>query len=109
MNAQWAEVLRAVGNVAIFWSATVGMASVFVHSRVAWWRTEMGRHLMAYMLVVGTVLLLSSIRIAVGDAPWFGFLRFIVFLFVPVVMTQRLWLQLKAQRQLKRDRERETR
>jgi uncharacterized membrane protein len=83
------------GNGLIVWAALVGTASVVVHSRVAWARTAMGRHLMAYMAVMAAV---SCIRMVLGDAWWFALLRLIVFIGVPVVMTQRLWLQIKARR-----------
>ena len=92
------DMLRAVGNGLILWSAAVGIASVIVHARVPWWRTQMGRHLMAYMTVIAAVLTLSSVRVFTGDTWWFAVLRVVVFFGVPLAMTQRLWLQIKAQR-----------
>lgn len=94
-------VLNLIGTVLIFWGAGVGVASVIVHSRVDWWRSEMGRHLMAYMAVIAAVLVLSCIRALTGnsgDSWWFQLVRLIVFVGVPVVMTQRLVLQVKARR-----------
>lgn len=90
--------LYAVGSVCIFWAALVGVASVVAHSRVRWWVTPMGRHLMAYMTVIAAVLVLSCVRILLGDSVQFQVLRMIVFVGVPVVMTHRLWLQIRAQR-----------
>lgn len=90
--------MRWIGNGLILWAALVGMVSVVVHARVPWWRTQMGRHLMAYMLVVAAVLTLSSIRVVAGDSWGFALLRLVVFAGVPIVMSQRLWLQIKAQR-----------
>ena len=92
-------MLRWVGNGLIVWAAAVGVASVIVHLRVRWWATQMGRHLLAYMSVMATVLVLSVVRLALGDTWWFQLLRLAVFIGVPIVMTQRLYLQLKAQRE----------
>lgn len=92
------QLMEWAGAVLITWAAVVGVASVVVHSRVPWWTTELGRHLMIYMSVIAAVLAMSAIRFFVGDAPWFQVLRFIVFIGVPLAMTQRLWLQIKAQR-----------
>lgn len=97
------ELLRWAGSVLIIWAALVGTASVVVHARVQWWRTEMGRHLMAYMSVIAVVLVLSCLRIFFGDTWWFSLLRLITFVGVPIVMTQRLMLQVKAQREARGD------
>ena len=93
------DIFRWIGNGLIVWAALVGTASVVVHSRVDWRGTVMGVHLMYYMTVMAAVLVLSCIRIFFGDTWWFALLRLIVFIGVPLVMTQRLWLQVKAQRQ----------
>lgn len=98
MDDQQVEVLRWLGNILIAWSACVGVASVVAHLRVRWWATEMGRHLLAYMSVMAAVLVLSTIRIATGDSWWFQIVRLVVFSGVPIVMTQRLALQIKARR-----------
>jgi hypothetical protein len=98
-------VLREIGNILIWWAAIVGTASVVVHARVRWWDSEMGRHLMVYMTVIAAVLVLSVIRTVVGDSWWFQLLRTIVFIGVPFAMTQRLWLQIKAQRLDREERE----
>jgi hypothetical protein len=91
-------LVHLVGTVLIHWAAAAGVASVVVHSRVRWWDTEMGRHLMAYMSAFALVLLLSCVVNDVGDSAWFQVLRLVVFVAIPLVMTWRLWLQLKAQR-----------
>lgn len=99
-------LLNLVGTVLIVWAAVVGVASVVVHSRVDWRSTAMGRHLMAYMSVIAAMLVLSVIRYVIGDSEWFQLLRLIVFAGVPVVMTQRLMLQLGARRLMKAGRSR---
>lgn len=98
MANQSYDVFRYVGNAMIVWAAVVGAASVYVHTRVRWWASEMGRHLMAYMAIIDAVLVLSCARIVFGDSWWFQLFRLVVFTGVPVVMTHRLWLQLKARR-----------
>ena len=91
------QILRWVGDVLIVLSALIGVASVAVHLRVRWWETEMGRHLLAYMSVIGAVLVLSSVKIVLGDSWGFQVLRTVVFAGVPAVMGWRLKLQVQAQ------------
>jgi hypothetical protein len=91
-------IIQLIGNVLIFWAALVGTASVIVHARVPWWRSEMGVHLFVYMIGIALVLDLSCIKILLGDSWWFTLLRLIAFIIIPVAMSQRLWLQIKAQR-----------
>lgn len=98
MTDQHVDVLRWIGNALIIWSALVGVASVVVHSRVRWWATEVGRHLMAYMTVIAAVLVLSSVRIVIGDSWGFQVIRLVVFAGVPLAMMWRLKLQVRAQR-----------
>jgi hypothetical protein len=90
-------VLRVTGNAFLCWAALVATASVVVHARVLWWRSVMGRHLMAYMGVMALVLDLGVVRLVTGDSWWFQLIRLLVFVGVPVVMTWRLWLQIRAQ------------
>ncbi len=97
------DLLQWVGNILLFWSAAVGVASVAVHARVPWWRSEMGVHLMCYMVVVGTVLVLSCVRIIFGDSEGFRTARLLVFVGVPIVMTHRLILQIRAQLPSRKD------
>jgi hypothetical protein len=91
-------VLIDIYSVLVVWAAIVGVLSVVLHSRVAWRATPMGRHLMFYMGVIAAVLTLSSLRILfTWNANWFLILNVMVFAFVPLAMTQRLWLQWRAQ------------
>jgi cytochrome bd-type quinol oxidase subunit 2 len=68
----------------------------------AWRRTELGRHLMAFVLAPALVLLLSIIRAILGadlDTLWFLVLRMFAFTAVPLVYAQRIWIFLKTQRE----------
>lgn len=94
-------LFNLIGNGLIVWAALVGVASVIVHSQVAWWDSPMGRHLMIYMSVIAAVLVLSCVRVFFGDSQWFQLVRMIVFIGVPLAMTQRLALQLRARRKPK--------
>lgn len=93
-----AQVLSFVGSILLTYCAAVGTASVYVHSRVDWRATQMGRHVMYYMAAITLTLDLGVIRFLFGDSPWFQALRTVVFLGIPVVMTQRLYLLIRAQR-----------
>ena len=93
------EVFRLVGNALLSASAVIASVSVALHLRVPWWRSEMGRHLMAYMLVIAAVLDLGVIKLIIGDSVGFAALRTATFALVPAVMAWRVWLQIKAQRE----------
>lgn len=105
-------IFHDIGTVLIHWAALVATASVVVHTRVRWRETAMGRHLMAYMTAMAVVLVLSCIaNDTMPPAPvvttssgslWFQLLRLVTFVAVPAVMTQRLWLQIKIQRSVRR-------
>jgi len=91
-------IINLVGTGFIYWAALVGVASVLVHLRV-WDRgSTMSTHLLFYMVSVSAVLVLSAIRNLTGDSWWFQLLRLLTFMLVPIAMSQRLWLQVQAQR-----------
>lgn len=92
------EILNWIGNGFLLWAAVVATASVMLHLRVFDRSSRMSMHLLTYMAVMALVLDLSVIRILFGDSWWFQLLRLVTFIGVPVVMTQRLWLQYRAQR-----------
>jgi hypothetical protein len=92
------DALISIYTVLIFWGAIVGVLSVVLHARVPWRESAMGRHLMFYMAVIAAVLSLSCFRlIFTWSQEWFFVLNVVVFALVPLAMTQRLWLQWKAQ------------
>lgn len=98
------DILRLIGNILVHWATLAALVSVVLHFRVDWWRTTMGRHLMAYQTVVGAVLLLACLSIdLLAGTVWFAAIRVLVFIGVPLVLTQRVWLQIKAQREVRRE------
>lgn len=90
--------LQLLGNGLLVWAALVGTASVVVHLRVFDRTMPMSRHLLLYMAAIAAVLDLGVVRLIVGDSWGFLLLRLVVFVGVPVLMTQRLYLQIQAQR-----------
>ena len=91
-------VIYLIGSVLLAVAGIIGTASVIVHARVAWRSSPMGRHIMAYMVVIAAVLDLGVARMFVGQSFGFELLRLVVFAGVPLVMGQRLLLQVRAQR-----------
>jgi hypothetical protein len=92
-------VLR-LGSVALMvWAALVGTASVIVHLRVYDPTSAVSRHLLGYMAAIAVVLDLSVLAILPGDTLWFRVIRLVAFAAVPIFMTQRLVLQIRAQRE----------
>ena len=93
------DIFVWVGNGLILACALIGIASVVVHAQAPWRGSVMGRHLMVYFVITTAILCLSAIRIFIGsDAEWFAMLRLGVFLFLPIIMGQRLVIQVKAHR-----------
>ena len=93
------EYLYVIGSLLLSYCAVVCTASVWVHARVDWRATPLGKHLMYYMAAMAATLDLGVIRFLFGDSGWFQILRTAVFVAVPVMMTQRLVIQLRAQRE----------
>lgn len=94
-------ILNLIGTGFLYWAALVGVVSVVVHLRVFDRHSTMSVHLLMYMAAIAAVLVLSAIRNLTGDSWWFQMLRLLVFGLVPVFMTQRLVLQIQAQRKPK--------
>jgi hypothetical protein len=99
-------MIRLVGNVLLGISTVEAITfCLLYHLSSTWWRTEAGRHLMAFTAVIAAVLSLVMVRIVIGaDPPWFAWLRVAVFGLVPWVLGWRLWLLWRAQ--IARDRTR---
>lgn len=98
MDALTSEVIYLVGSILLIIAAVIATASVVVHARVRWRVSVMGRHLMAYMLVVAAVLDLGVLRFFVGDTWLIFVLRTAMYVPVVWVLAWRLWLQIQAQR-----------
>lgn len=95
------DLINIAGSVLLTAAAAIATTSVIVHLRVRWWASQMGHHLLFYMLTVALVLDLGAIRFVFSGAGvlWFELLRLAVFALVPLVLGQRLYLQLQARRE----------
>lgn len=97
--------LTVVGFVLIVASAVLGVISWSLLLLVDWRATQMGRHLMAYISATTVVLIFASVsaflRLRGIDDPglWFQVLRVAVFLPLPILVGQRVYLQLRALRE----------
>jgi cytochrome bd-type quinol oxidase subunit 2 len=93
------------GNLAALITVLEGLCFAYLYetrTNGAWRKTEMGRHLMWFVLAPTSVLLLALIRVIFGaslDTLWFVILRLVVFTSVPVVYFQRIWIFLKVQKE----------
>ncbi len=91
-------LLQQIGDALVIYCAGIGLASVLVHAgvRPRWWTNLWGTHLMIYMVALASTFTLAGVRIIAGaslDTPWYAALRLVVFLLVPIAMTQRLGIQ----------------
>lgn len=100
------DTVRLIGSGLLFLTFAEAALFVTVYSvTAAWWRTPIGRHLAAFVAVLGLVLLLAGIRIiAGGETLWFAWLRLITFAALPVLLGQRIWLLVHAQVEERRRR-----
>lgn len=97
-----------IGNALILFSLVPALAfCVLYHLRVDWRRSEMSRHVMAFMALITTLLLVGAARQIAGDATWFKALRLAVLACLPYVLVRRLWLLIKAQTEVRRERQEE--
>lgn len=93
-------VLTAIRLLLYVWCTVVAVASVAVHMRTDWRKTLFGRHLMYYMGALALIFTAGLGGILFRDYLAFQIVWTVLFATLPPVMTQRLVLQLRAQRGL---------
>jgi hypothetical protein len=93
-----------IGNVLVHLTTLLAWAFIVLyHLSAPWWRTEAGKHVMAFMAALAAVLTLSSLRLATGapaqtePVTWFTWLRVLVFASVPAVIGWRVAILWRAQ------------
>jgi hypothetical protein len=64
-----------LGNALLILAAIPSALSVVIFSRVSWWQSRWGRHLMAYMSAVATITVLGCIKLVFGTHEWYQILR----------------------------------
>lgn len=87
---------ETAGNVLLVVAWLPAVLSVAVYARVPWRRSELGRHLMSYMVIVALTLSLGVVRI-VWEPSWFWSLRMAAFALFVGVTWWRLALIVQAQ------------
>jgi hypothetical protein len=101
-------VIVLIGNALIVLTTILAWTfCILYHAMAPWWRSQMGRNVMTYGLVVAAVLSLSVVRVAfdaVVETPWFSILRLVLFAGVPVAIGWRIAILLRVQRQNGKDR-----
>lgn len=92
-------IVGTVGVIAAF--VTTWSFVVLYHWLTPWWRSVIGRTIMALTLAMSAVLTLSLTRIVAGadlDTPWFAWLRVSVFWAIPAVMMWLIVILIRSQR-----------
>lgn len=87
------------GDVLLILAAIPSIAAPIIFSRVTWWRSRWGIHLMAYMAAVALVLILGLFRLAFGTHVWFEMLRAFSYILLVVVLWWRMFFVLQAFRE----------
>jgi hypothetical protein len=93
-----------IGNVLLFITAALCSACALTYGWTTWggWRdSEVGRHLMSFMISEAAILDLGVVRVAADaagwpDPSWFRALRVVVFVSLPIVAAWRLSIILRA-------------
>lgn len=96
-------MLQAISSVLLGLCAVPAVLSVGVYSLTPWWKSQWGRHVMSYMVVVAVILLLSSLSAVItpmharthhfDNMPtWFLVAYFAAYACLPVVLWWRFVL-----------------
>lgn len=110
MNAD--HLALVCGDFLAVLSALIATAFVVLYWATArWWRSEMGRNVMALMGSLALLLDLTAVRaftqaVPAPHADWFLWVRLGVFAFIPVAIGWRLWILVRLQILDPEDRER---
>lgn len=83
-----------LGTIGVYLSAIVSTVGFVAFVSLArFWRSRGGWHVFWFMLVITWILDLIVVRLILGDAPWFAWLRAASFaLGLPAVLGWRLWI-----------------
>lgn len=88
-------MLQTVGALLLSLSAIPAIISVILHAQTPWRETAVGRNLMAYAVVLATLITMAIIALW-WNPPWFGWLRVVVYFGFFVVLCWRAVLQWRA-------------
>lgn len=82
--------LNILGNWLLIAAAIPAVLSVIIYSRVKWYRSPAGIHLMSYMAAIASVLVLGILRLIIPDSDIFWLIRVCAY----TVMVSVLWWRL---------------
>lgn len=91
-------VISTIGNVAATVAFLGALTFILRYSRTSWGRTQMGRHLMAFMAITGALLGVASYISWFGYFAGWAILRLFLYSLYAVVIWQRFLLLVKAQK-----------
>jgi hypothetical protein len=91
--------LNILGNWLLVIAMIPAVLSVLVYSRVKWYRSQAGIHLMTYMAAIASVLLLGVLRIVIADSEVFYLIRVLAYIAVVIVLWWRLSFLIKSYRE----------
>jgi hypothetical protein len=87
--------LVAVTRILAVASAVPAVLFCFVYMSVGWYKTPMGRHMMAFMGVWALILSLTAFVVIFGSPPWLVYLRVVVWMAINLIFWRRLVILLR--------------
>lgn len=93
------EIIRLIGTIFIIASTIMANLFVVVYQIVSpWRRSEMGRHIMNFGLVLAVILDTWALGLVFGPRQeWYNWVRLIAFAGLPYVLFRQVWMLLKIQ------------
>ena len=83
------NTLTTLGDLLLLACLPAALAAPAMFSRVPWWKSTWGRHLMIHMIAVAWVLALAALRLVIGDSTFFAGLRAASYFALCIALWQR--------------------
>lgn len=89
---------RSLGDFLLVVCAIPATLSIYVFSRVDWWKSSVGRSHMGFLVSLAVLLDLGVLRLVIGRHEAFEIVRLVAFAALPVVLWWQLWVLVRSQR-----------
>lgn len=102
-------MIEFAGKALVVVSAVLAIAGLVVYQVLSrWWESSYGRHVFSFQAVIAVCLSLWAARLFFPEGDWFQVPRLVAFSGVPVVLAWRIVIIIRAWREERALREKET-